>query len=96
MEHEQFSYPEALTYLAKKYNITIEYDNIVEYEKNAASERESIVAVLSFVKSQFCENLINDKNNPLNYFLNRGFKLKFETNKSVGRGSFGFSFLYFK
>tara|TARA_B100000575_G_scaffold176381_1_gene141436 strand:+ start:8782 stop:10641 length:1860 start_codon:yes stop_codon:yes gene_type:complete len=74
MEHEQFSYPEALTYLAKKYNITIEYDNIGEYEKNAASERESIVAVLSFVKSQFCENLINDKNNPLNYFLNRGFK----------------------
>ena len=31
MEHEQFSYPEALTYLAKKYNITIEYDNIGEY-----------------------------------------------------------------
>ena len=45
-------------------------NNIGEYEKNAASVRESIVAVLSFVKSQFCENLINDKNNPLNYFLN--------------------------
>ena len=74
MEHEQFSYPEALTYLAKKYNIEIEYDNIGESEKNAASERESTIAVLSFVKSQFCENLINAINNPLNYLLDRGFK----------------------
>ena len=33
MEHEQFSYPEAIKYLAKKYNIEIEETQLTEKQK---------------------------------------------------------------
>ena len=42
MEHEHFSYPEAIRYLAKKYNIEIEETEQNDEQKAAASTRESM------------------------------------------------------
>src|SRR5690606_11098067 len=41
MEHEHFSYPEAIRYLAKKYNIEIEETGQTRDEVQQASEKES-------------------------------------------------------
>ena len=45
MEHEHFTYPEAIKYLAKKYNIEIEETVQSDAEKEAAGERESMYLV---------------------------------------------------
>ena len=42
MEHEHFSYPEAIKYLAKKYNIEVEETERTDEQKEAANERESL------------------------------------------------------
>jgi len=76
MDHEQFSYAEALKYLAKKYNITIEEtrDNYSDIEQN--NEKESLFAVNSFALKHFTNNLHNTqlgKAIALTYFKERGF-----------------------
>lgn len=45
MEHEQLSYPDALRYLARKYNIEIKERELTEEEKQAQDERESMFVV---------------------------------------------------
>ena len=45
MEHEHFTYPEAIKYLAKKYNIEIEETEQTNEQKEEASERESMYLV---------------------------------------------------
>ena len=57
MEHEHFSYPEAIRYLAKKYNIEIEETEQNDEQKAAASARESMYLVSSFALSYFQESL---------------------------------------
>ena len=46
MEHEKFSYPEAIRYLAKKYNIEIEEVITDTKDKELASRRESMYLVV--------------------------------------------------
>src|ERR1051325_7595805 len=77
MEHEKLTYPEALRYLAKKYNIEIEeiYDRNIEEEKKLESERESLYIVNSFAQKYFTETLLNSdegKSIGLSYFKERG------------------------
>ncbi|MFI5163797.1 MAG: DNA primase [Bacteroidia bacterium] len=77
MEHEKMNYPEALRYLAKKYNIEIEetYDRNVEEEKKQESERESLYVVCSYARNYFTETLLNTdegKSIGLSYFKERG------------------------
>ena len=48
MEHEKLSYPDALRYLAKKYNIDIVEKELTADEKQQKNERESLLAVSSF------------------------------------------------
>ena len=74
MEHEQYTYPEALLYLAKKYNITIEYDQLDEESQKQETEREASLLVLNFVKNVFCKNLVGDDKTALNYLESRKFK----------------------
>ena len=74
MEHEQYTYPEALLYLAKKYNITIEYDQLDEEGQKQETEREASLLVLNFVKNVFCKNLVGDDKTALNYLESRKFK----------------------
>ena len=76
MEHEHFTYPEAIKYLAKKYNIEIEETEQSNEQKEAANERESLYLVSEFANSYF-QNILHKtdqgKSIGLSYFKERGF-----------------------
>ena len=78
MEHAKMTYPEALEYLAKKYNITVEYDRPeTQEEKELRSERDSLFIVNEFAEKYFMDQLRNGdegKMMGLTYFKERGFK----------------------
>ena len=57
MEHEHYSYPEALRYLAKRYNIEVEEEEMTPEMQQEADERESMFALNSFISKYFEENL---------------------------------------
>ena len=73
MEHEQYSYPEALLFLAKKYNINVEYVDLNPEAQKRESEREAIMIVMGFIKDIFCKNLFNQNSIALDYLKSRGF-----------------------
>ena len=76
MEHEQMSYPEALRYLAKKYNIEIHEKELTDEEKATQTERESMLVINDFAAQYFEDQLHNTKegeNIGLSYFYERGF-----------------------
>lgn len=76
MEHEHFSYPEALRYLANKYQIEIEETEQSDEEKQALNERESLFVVSEFAKKYF-HNILLKTDEGLaighSYFKERGF-----------------------
>ncbi len=77
MEHEQMSYPEALKYLAKKYNIEVEGRELTDEEKKLQSERESLLILNDFSSNYFQQTLfehIEGKSVGLSYFKERGFR----------------------
>ena len=53
MEHEHFTYPEAIKYLARKYNIEIEETERTDEQKAQANERESMYLVSEYAKEYF-------------------------------------------
>ena len=76
MEHEHYSYPEALKYLAKKFNIEIEEEELTPEKQQQLDERESLFTLNTFVNSYFQENLFNTDEGKaigLSYFKERGF-----------------------
>ena len=73
MEHEQYTYPEALLFLAKKYNIDVEYIELDEDTQREKNRREAILIVLKFTKNFFCKNLMSSDKIGLNYLKKRGF-----------------------
>ena len=78
MEHEHFTYPEAIKYLARKYNIEIEETQLNNEDKEKASERESLFIVSEFAKDFFKKNLNESQEGRsvgLSYFQERGFSL---------------------
>ena len=50
MEHEHFTYPEAIRYLAKKYQIEVEETQQTDEDKERASERESMMLVTEYAR----------------------------------------------
>ena len=77
MEHEHFSYPEAIRYLAKKYNIEIEETVQTDEQKQQMNERESMFLVSQFAKDYFQNTLLRTeqgKSIGLSYFKERGFR----------------------
>lgn len=76
MEHEKLSYPEALRYLAQKYNIPIEEKELTADEIQQRNERESLMAVSTYASSYFMSQLYTDEGRAvgLAYFRNRGFR----------------------
>ena len=60
MEHEHFSYPEAIKYLARKYNIEVEETIQSDEQKEQANERESMYLVSEFARSYFQDILWNN------------------------------------
>lgn len=76
MEHEHFTYPEAIKYLAKKYNIEIEETEQTNEQKEDANERESMYLVSEFAQKYFQEILWESEQGKaigLSYFKERGF-----------------------
>ncbi|RZP05557.1 MAG: DNA primase [Flavobacteriales bacterium] len=76
MEHEHFTYPEAIKYLARKYNIEIEETQISQIDKQKSSEKESLFVVSDYAKDFFKETLFNSEDGKsigLSYFIERGF-----------------------
>ncbi len=76
MEHEHYSYPEAIRYLAKKYNIEIEETEQSDEQKQQVNERESMFLVSKFAKDYFHDLLLNSQSGKaigLSYFKERGF-----------------------
>ena len=59
MEHEHFSYPEAIKYLAKKYNIEIDETEQTDEQKEAANERESLYLVSEYARDYYHTTLLN-------------------------------------
>ena len=75
MEHEKFSYPEALTWLAQRYNIPIEETVQSAEEQTAEMERESLFIVNQFAQEHFHHNLFKDEEGKTigyTYFMERG------------------------
>ena len=76
MEHEHFTYPEALRYLAKKYNIKIEEKEQTAEELMQQSVREKMFNINEFADKFFVDTLWNTEEGKtigLEYFRERGY-----------------------
>ena len=89
MEHEHFTYPEAIRYLAKKYHIEIEETEQSTEEKAQADERESLYIVSEYAQQYFQDTLFNTEAGKaigMTYFKERGF-----TEETIQKFRLGFS-----
>ena len=79
MEIDQLSYPEALKYLAKKYNIEVQEEEQTPEQIEKANARESLFIVNSYAKDYFQDSLnksIEGKAVGLSYFKERGVSVE--------------------
>ena len=89
MEHEQYSYPEAIKYIANKYNIEVEETERTQEQISQDNEKESLFLVSDFAKNYFIKNLFEEegKTVALSYLKERNFNdeiiQKFEIGYSV-------------
>ncbi len=77
MEHEQITYPEALRWLARKYNIEVKERELSDDEKREESQRESMFIVNEWAAGYFQGILNNDIDGQAigkQYFRSRGFR----------------------
>jgi DNA primase len=77
MEHDKLTYPDALRYLAKKYNIEIVEEEQTPEQVQYNNDRESLLVVSSYAQKHFSENLYNTdegKSIGLGYFKERGLR----------------------
>lgn len=77
MEIQKASYPEALKYLANKYNINLEYEQYqTDEQQEAQTQRESVLIAMNFAKNHF-KNLLKTQPEGISvgqaYFKERGF-----------------------
>ncbi|WP_442844531.1 DNA primase [Leeuwenhoekiella sp. H156] len=89
MEHEHFTYPEAIKYLAKKYNIEVEETEQTDEQKELAGERESMYVVSEFARDWFHRTLLKTEQGKaigLSYFKERGF-----TDETIEKFQLGYS-----
>ena len=77
MEHEHYSYPEALRFLAQKYGIIIEEKEQSPEEIVAQNERERMFNINSFAQQYFSDTMKNHDEGlaiGMSYFRERGFR----------------------
>jgi DNA primase len=89
MEHEHFTYPEAIKYLAKKYNIEIEETERTDEEKEQQDAKESLYLVSEYANIYFQKVLHNTNQGKaigLSYFKERGF-----TEETIKKFQLGYS-----
>lgn len=76
MEHEHFSYIEAIRYLAKKYNIELEETELNDEEKEKANEKEKLFLANDFARDFFQQSLLESEEGKaigMTYFKERAF-----------------------
>jgi len=89
MEHEQYTYPEAIKYIANKYNIEVEETERTQEQIIEDNEKESLFLISDFAKDYFKNKLFEEegKTVALSYLKERQFKNeiieKFEIGYSV-------------
>jgi len=89
MEHEHFSYPEAIKYLANKYGIEVEETERTDEQKEKATQKENLFVVSDYAREYFHKTLLNVEEGKaigLSYFKERGF-----TQETVEKFSLGYS-----
>lgn len=77
MDHEKYSYPEALKFLAQKYNIEVEEKEETPRDKEANNARESLYVVSLYAAGYFANELWTGEQGRaigLSYFKERGFR----------------------
>ncbi len=89
MEHEHFTYPEAIKYLAAKYNIEVEETLQSDEDLVQANEKESMYLVSEFAQKYFHHTLLESEEGKaigLSYFKERGF-----TSETIKKFNLGYS-----
>ena len=89
IEHEHLSYPDALRYLAKKYNIEIEEEQVSPEQEILRDEKESMLLLNGYAQKYFTDTLVNTEEGKaigLTYFKERGF-----TKDTIEKFQLGFS-----
>lgn len=75
MKHEHYTYPEALRWLAKKYHIEVEEEEMTQEQKERQTERDALFHVSEFAQKYFAQLLYEDEMGRaigLSYFHGRG------------------------
>ena len=89
MDHEHYSYPEALKFLAKKYSIEIEETAPDPQEQQALDEKESLFNITAFAQKFFSDTLNETEEGKaigLTYFKERGY-----TTETINKFGLGYS-----
>lgn len=99
MKHEKYSYPEAIRYLAKKYNIEVEEDEQSEEQQLVNDQRESLFIVTNWAAELFQDSLWNSnegKTIGLSYFKERGYREDIIKKFELGYSPESWDYLYTK
>ena len=88
MEHEQYTYPEAIKYIANKYNIEVEETQKTAEQITEDNEKESLFLISDYAKKHFKKKLNSEegKTIALSYLKERGFN-----NKTIEKFEIGYS-----
>ena len=88
MEHEQYTYPEAIKYIANKYNIEVEETQKTAEQISADNEKESLFLISDYAKNHFKKKLNSEegKTIALSYLKERGFN-----DKTIEKFEIGYS-----
>jgi DNA primase len=76
MDLEGLSYPDALRWLAKKYNIEVKEREFTDQDLINQNEKESLFIVLEYAQQYFAETMANSEEGQSvgqSYFIERGF-----------------------
>ena len=86
MEHEQYTYPEAIKFIANKYGIEIEETQKTPEQKLKDDEKESLFLVSNFAKDYFKKSLLSEegKSIGLSYLKERNFDQKMIDRFEIG------------
>jgi len=89
MAHEHYTYPEALRYLANKYGIEVEEEEVTPEMVKEQSEKESLYVVANYAEKHFVDNLLDSNEGKaigLSYFKERGF-----SDETIGKFKLGYA-----
>jgi DNA primase len=88
MEHEHFTFPEAIKWLAKRYGIEVEETEQTDEQKQVQDDKESMYLVATFAAKWFHEQLQTELGSAVgnSYFKERGF-----TDETIAYFQLGYS-----